>query len=184
MDPENLDLGALITQMWGSEANLQSFLDSEVPNLCSRICGPDAPIPSVRITYPKVKVSVEEESLENVSTGELEYRPGLKDAPATILISAFIAGNKPRLPQFIAFGLIRHWEALGAIGKDVFDYSVSVAALLKEAGRPISEERFRELYSPQLVAKATKVARDVEISLQDFLLPRISLSIYLPEPEE
>jgi len=180
---EDLDFTALINQMWGSEANLLSFLDIEVPHLCARICGPEAPVPTLKVIYPQLKAESQQGARQSAITNTI-YQGESDGVPATILIHAIIAGNKSKLPQFIARELVHHWEALGAIGEARFDYPESVAALVKKSDTPISEERFKEIYSPQFVAKAMTVARDLEIPLQDFLFPRMSLSIYMPGPED
>jgi hypothetical protein len=181
---EDLDFTALINQMWGSEANLHSFLDTEVPHLCARICGPEAPVPMVKVIYPQLKGEVQEGVDRQSAIANTIYQGESDGVPATILIHVIIAGNKSKLPQFIARELVHHWEALGAIGETRFDYPESVAALVKKSDTPISEERFKEIYSPQFIAKAITVARDLEIPLQDFLFPRMSLSIYMPRPED
>ena len=181
---EDLDFDALISQFWGSEANLQAFLDSETRTLCLRICGPDAPIPKVKVTYSPLKAINQDGTRVDVAVAGFAYRGESDLAPATILIPAVIAGNRPRLPHFIAFALIRHWEALGSIGETAFDYPEEVEAMINEACLSIPEHVFKGAYSPQFVARAIKVARDLEIPLRDFLFPRMSLSVYPPPSEE
>ncbi len=158
-------------------------MDTEVPHLCARICGPEAPVPTVKVIYPQLKAESQQGARQSAITNTI-YEGKSDGVPATIQIHAIIAGNKSKLPQFIARELVHHWEALGGIGKVAFDYPVSVAALVKESDMPISEEHFKEIFSPQFIAKAVTVARDLEISLRDFLFPRMSLSIYLPGPED
>src|SRR5437016_4066866 len=129
---EDLDFDALINQMWGSESNLQSFLDSETPRLCLRICGPDAPIPKVKVTFPPIKGEIKNGTPVDLALAAINYRPGSEHTPATVYIPVVVAGNKPKLPQFIASALIRHWEALGGIGEVAFEYSEAADALIKE----------------------------------------------------
>jgi len=173
---EDLDFDALINQFWGSEANLEAFLNSETPRLCSRICGPGALVPKAKLTYPPLKGEVKEgEPLETAFA--TRYRRAAEGNPATIQIPALIAGNRAKLPEFIALGLIHHREALG-LGDPLFDYPEPAQSLLQDLPPGLSGEVFKELYSPRFVAKAIEVARDFEISLLEFLFPRISLSIY------
>jgi hypothetical protein len=181
---EDVDFTLLIDQMWGSEANLLSFLDSEVPNLCSRICGPDAPVPTVKVTYPPVQGETEVGITMELAFPGVAYRAELDGAPAKMSIPALIAGNKARLPQFIALALIKHWEALGAIGEEVFEVPEAANIIIRESCRGMSVENFMESHSPQFIAKAAKVARDLEIPLGQFLFPKLSLTVYMPRPEE
>jgi hypothetical protein len=108
----------------------------------------------------------------------------LESAPATILIPALIAGNKSKLPQFIALALIHHWESLGAIGESAFSYPGAADNIIADSCVGMSEKDFSEFHSPRFVAKAAKVARDFEMSLREFLFPRISLSVGMPRPED
>lgn len=178
---EDFDYDALINQMWGSEVNLRTYLDSEVPRLCSRICGADAPVPIVKVTYPPLKGEAKSGiPMMNVSTANTIYQLESENAPATIFIPAIFAGYKAKLPQFISLELVHHWEVLGGIGEDALEYSQAPSDILKRAGATISEDEFKELYSPRFIAKAFKVARDLEVALDEFLFPKISLTVTIP----
>ena len=183
MAGEELDYDALIRQMWGSEEILKAFLDSEVPRLCSWICGSEAPSPVVKVTYPPLNVKVQN-GVPIETEVRVGYRAGPDGSPPTILIPAVIAGYRQKLPQFIAKELVHHWEALGAIGEVAFDYPYFVHEIISNYLSRISEEEFKERYSPRFIAKAIKVSRTFEISLEEFLFPQISLTVHMPGNEE
>jgi len=180
----DIDFDGLIPQMWGSEANLRSFLETEVVHLCARICGPDAPVPKIRVTQPTLKGEIQEGVAQEIVLGGARYQWDSESSPPTIVIPILIAGNKSRLPQFIAFELIHHWEALGAIGEADLDYPEAIDWIIKECRIHISEEDYREWHSQSFLDKAAQVARDLEIPLRDFLFPTMSLTISFPLPEE
>jgi len=186
MNSEDLDFNGLITQMWGSEESLQSFLDSEMPELCARVCGPDAEIPRVQITYPSLKVVEQQQPPEGsgevthykVESDALGYRAGRKDVPAKLFVSILHAGHKEKLREFLAYLLIFHWEALGAEGADEVDYTHSFDAIIRESSSNMSDATSKDVRSPQFLAKAAIVAREFEVPLGEFLAPKVSLNVY------
>jgi hypothetical protein len=190
MHLEDMDFNALINQMWGSEANLQSFLDSEVPHLCERICGPNAPVPAVQVMFPPLKKvgrredAYGEEIHFKEGSGSFIYRPGLDGSTAKICISVLMAGHRLKLAQFLAYALIHHWEALGARGEEAYEYPEQVDSIIKGSCTKISEAEFKDSHSPKFVAKAVRVARDLEVPLGEFLFPKLSLTVYMTRPEE
>jgi hypothetical protein len=186
MHLEDLDFVALINQMWGSEDNLKSYCDSEVPRLCARICGPDAPVPALQITVPPLKTLERQGNSYTVASEKIGYKAELNGAPAKIYISVLAAGNKPKLPQFIAYALIYHWEALGAIGEETYDYPEPAETMIRDICMEMgmSDAEYKDAHSPKFIAKAMKVAQDFELPLRDFLFPKLSLTVYMPRAEE
>lgn len=190
MHLEDIDFNALINQMWGSEANLKAFLDSEVPNLCERICGPNAQVPVVQVTVPPLKTLERREDTDGeerqfkVADGSCTYRAGLNGSPAKIYISVLMACHRLKLSQFLAYALIYHWEALGARGEEAYEYPKQADSIIKESCTKISEADFKDSHSPTFVAKAVRVARDLEVPLGEFLFPKLSLTVYMPRPED
>lgn len=179
---EDLDYDALIRQMWGSEENLKAFLDSETPQLCSWICGSDAPSPLAKVTYPPLKGELQDE-VPKEAVANVVYQVGLNGDHPTIFIPAVIAGYREKLPRVIARELVHHWEALGAIGEDASEYPDFVNEIMARYRTKLPEEEFTDRFSAQFIAKAIKVARSFEVPLEEFLFPKIKLTVHMPQSE-
>ncbi|MCI0406072.1 MAG: hypothetical protein L0209_08380 [candidate division Zixibacteria bacterium] len=158
----------LVNEVYGSWDNLHEFLRSEIARLCPIICG--------KVTYyPQVQagISANERDLllgsahRRVATYEPEYL-GLWP-----MITIFPTGyaNKHLATLVLAHELIHHWEFINR-GRYNFRYPKGVDSLIRDIfqSAPYKERSWRATHSENFIAKASKVAKVLDIPLGSFLV--------------
>jgi hypothetical protein len=159
------DLQALLDK-WGSEGRLYGYLEEQLAELCTLVCGAGVTVPEIQVKPTWLARGL----LGGRQLAGADYEPSEGDRVAIIGLYPSVLTDEAVIRRVLAHELIHHWEHLGAAGASRLSYPDDADKIVSSRfENPGRESRWRAAHSQVFIAKANSVASALDIRLRDLL---------------